>query len=124
MIENREKKVLLDTNALLMPFQFRINLDGELNRILGDCKILVLTSVLKELMELAERGEQHAKAALSLSRKFRVLESSGPVDEALLNMAKDIGAVVVTNDIQLRRRLKSNGIRVLFLREKTHLVEG
>lgn len=122
--DDKKVKVILDTNALLMPFQFKINLNLELSRILGECEIIVLTSVLHELKKLAARGDRHAKEALSLSRRFKIIESSGPVDDAVVKMAEETGAVVVTNDIKLRSRLKSNGIKVLFLREKTHLVEG
>ena len=35
------RTVLLDANALLMPFQFRINLEAELRRLLGDVDIVV-----------------------------------------------------------------------------------
>ena len=41
--------VLLDSNALLMPFQFPIHLDAELRRLLGDVEVVVPEPVLAEL---------------------------------------------------------------------------
>jgi len=41
--------VLLDTNALLMPFQFQVHLEAELHRVLGDVEIAVPSPVLSEL---------------------------------------------------------------------------
>src|SRR5206468_5929763 len=45
--------VLLDANALLMPFQFQVHLDAELRRVVGDVEIAVPTPVLAELDLLA-----------------------------------------------------------------------
>lgn len=124
MTEERKIKVLLDTNALLMPFQFRLNIDDGLSRLLGECDVYVISSVTRELENLVAENAGHAKAALTLSRRYRRLKTSGPADEALVSKARELSAVVVTNDAKLRRRLKQNGIRVLFLRERTHLAEG
>src|SRR6266571_9426019 len=37
--------VLLDANALLMPFQFQVHLDAELRRVVGDVEIAIPTPV-------------------------------------------------------------------------------
>ena len=40
-------RVVLDANALMLPFQFSINLDVELGRLLGECDVYVPSSVVR-----------------------------------------------------------------------------
>src|SRR3970040_2289119 len=74
--------VILDANALLMPFQFRINLEAERRRLLGDHEILVPSPVIEELRGLA-RSVPEARPALRLAQRFRILEAPGGADDAI-----------------------------------------
>ena len=113
--------VLLDANALLMPFQFQVHLDAELRRILGDVDVAVPTPVLAELDLLADH-DRDARAAQRLAKNYRVVEGHGSADDALLDLAADRHAVVVTNDQLLLDRLQAAGIPRVFLRSRNHLV--
>jgi len=114
--------VVLDANALMMPFQFGINIDIELGRLMPGCEIVVPSSVMIELEAvLKNTSDPHAKAALSLAPKYRFIKSDGFGDEAVLKMAKGLGAVIVTNDKELRSRAQAMGLRVIGLRGKNHL---
>lgn len=118
--------VLLDTNALLMIFQFKIALEKELDRLLGIYEIIVPGCVLEELKHIAVRNRT-AKAALAYLQKrdYRIVDARGRADKTLLELAKERNAVVATNDQQLRKTLRSENIPVIFLRAKTHLaLEG
>jgi len=95
--------VLLDTNALLMPFQFRVNLETELNRLMGSADIAIPRPVRTELELLAER-DRNAQAALRL------------------DLGASHRAVVVTNDQPLLDRLRAANIPRIFLRSRNHLV--
>src|SRR5438046_10701451 len=77
--------VLLDANALLMPFQFRVNLNREIQRLLGDADVAVPKPVLAELELLAER-DREARAGLRLARRYRVLDATGSCDQAPLDV--------------------------------------
>ena len=110
--------VVLDANALLMPFQFKINLDLELQRLFGCPDVVVPSSVLGELANAVDRN---AKAALSLARKYRVIETDLRGDHAVLEMADRFGAAVVTNDKELIARVRERGLRVVRLRSSRHL---
>src|SRR5436190_23562297 len=88
--------VLLDTNALLMPFQFRVNLETELTRLMGSADIAIPRPVRIELELLAER-DRNAHAALRLAARDLVIEASGCADDALLDLGASHRAVVVTN---------------------------
>ncbi len=110
--------VILDTNALLMQFQFRIDLENELSRILGAYEILIPSSVIFELKNIEVR---HAKAALRVAGSYRVIETERKGDESILSLAKEMNAHVLTNDKALRKRLKEEGVRVIYLRQKSYL---
>ena len=113
--------VLLDANALLMPFQFQVHLDAEIRRVLGDVEIAVPSPVLTELALLADH-DRDARAAERLARNYRTIEGHGSADDALFDLAATHRAVIVTNDQPLLDRLKAAGIPRVFLRSRNHLV--
>ena len=112
-------KVILDTNALLMPFEMSINIDLELRRLLGDVEVIVPGPMVGELKHL---NSKHAKAAITLARKYEIVDSQKRGDAAILDIAMRTGAYVVTNDKELRRKLRDKGIKTIYLRSFTHLV--
>ncbi|MDO5861757.1 MAG: twitching motility protein PilT [Thermoplasmata archaeon] len=110
--------VVLDTNALLMPFEIRINLDLALQDLLGEVRILVPGPLVGELKHLDHR---YAGAALSLARKYEIVPTETTGDSAVLELAKKEGAYVLTNDKELRRRLRKERVPLIYLRSGTHL---
>lgn len=110
--------VVLDANALMMPFQFKVNLDMELTRLFGDLRVVVPSSVLGELSNL--KGPA-GKGALALVRKYEVVETSMRGDDAVLDLARRMSAAVVTNDRGLIRRLRAENIPVVRLRSERYL---
>jgi len=111
-------KVVLDTNILMMPFQFKIDLEGELVRNLGAVEVYVPQACIEELSRLDDRK---AKGALLLAKRFKVVASKGKGDEAVLALALELRAVLVTNDAELRQRAKGAGLKVAYLRGKDKL---
>ncbi|UCD13574.1 MAG: hypothetical protein JSW60_08460, partial [Thermoplasmatales archaeon] len=78
-----------------------------------------------EFMSKHGNGEKNvkAKASLKLIEKyttFDVDEKKG--DDAILELAKKMNGIVVTNDKGLRDRLKEKSLSVIFLRAKKKLV--
>lgn len=104
-----------------MPFQFQVHLDAELRRVIGDVEIAVPTPVLTELDLLADH-DRNARAAAKLAKNYRIIEGHGAADDALLDLATEQRAVVVTNDQPLLDRLRAAGIPRVFLRSRNHLV--
>ncbi len=113
------KAVVLDANALLMPFQFKFNIDMEIARLLGDIPVIVPSSVVDELSGLEDAG---AKAAFALSGKYEVAETSFRGDQGVIDVAKRWSAAVVTNDRELISQLRRLRIPVLRLRSERYLV--
>jgi hypothetical protein len=117
--------VILDTNALMVPEQFRVDIFSELNR-LGYRECSVPTPVLRELRHLALKNKGLDKAAakvgLALAERCSALEAEGDADLAIEALAVEKKAAVFTNDKALKKRLSSKGITVIYLRQGRYLV--
>ncbi len=116
------RMVVLDTNALLMPYQFDINIERELNRLLGVCRIIVPRSVVEEVEKLAEKGGEVGRAAqlaLSIIKKknFRVIETDMKGDDGVIETAIKMEAAILTNDKELKKKAKEMRLCVIYLRE-------
>ena len=106
--------VVLDSNALLMPFQFKIDVQSELEMLVGKVSIVVPSCVLEELsrMSLSE-----AKGAMKYAERFPVVQASAKGDKGIIEAAKKRKAAVVTNDQELIKILKKSSIPVIRMRE-------
>jgi uncharacterized protein len=119
--------VLLDTNALMMPSQFRIDLFEELRDLLGSYEPIVLVEVVEELKRLSSGHGKDAAAArlgLEMSRKCTIVESGsveGTVDERIVGFAERHGGMVLTNDRALRNQLLIQKIPVISLKNQKKL---
>ena len=112
---------ILDTNALLIPWHFNIDVFEQL-MWLGFTPSTI-EPVLQELQGLARRGLKGASVALSLSKRCAILEAAkgSSVDEKLINTALKYKAAVVTNDRVLTHALRKQRIHVITLRNKRYL---
>jgi rRNA-processing protein FCF1 len=117
--------VILDSSAILMFFEFSVHWEKELDSLVGAHRLVVPTAVIQELQILAtrNRGQKKAAAALKLIAKYETIDADAvSADEALLKIAEKTQGIVVTNDAELRKRLKNRGFSVIFLRGKKKLV--
>jgi rRNA-processing protein FCF1 len=108
-----------------MFFEFSVNWEKELDSLVGAHRLVVPTAVIQELQILAtrNRGQKKATAALKLIEKYETIDADAvSADDALLKIAEKTQGVVVTNDAELRKRLKNRGFSVIFLRGKKKLV--
>ncbi len=111
----------------MMLFEFSIDLEKELTRLLGSFQLVVPTSIIKELEFLSKNAKgskkTKAKASLKLIKKFNTINSNEKRgDDSILYVAKKTNGIVVTNDKELKNRLKEIAISVIFLRAKKKLV--
>ncbi|MHC1636450.1 MAG: type II toxin-antitoxin system VapC family toxin [Candidatus Methanospirareceae archaeon] len=133
-----EKKVILDTNALFIPEEFKVDIFEELED-LGYNIIIVPKKVLDELKELKEklRGKDRVAAnvahSLIIARQKDALgkckvvikgdDGDKDTDRVIEEMALKERAAVLTNDRNLRRRLEKKKITTLYLRGGKRLEE-
>ena len=124
----KEKIVILDSNAIMMVFEFSIDLEDELTRLLGSYHIVVPKSIIEELEFLSEHGKGKkkliAKPSLKSVNGYDVvdIDIGGKGDSAVFYLARKLSGVVVTNDRELRKRLRNASLHVIYLRGKKRLV--
>jgi uncharacterized protein len=119
------KTVILDTSAILSFFEFSVDWERELNRLLDAYSLVVPTAVVTELQILGKKGktQKKAAAALKLITKYETIDDEAETaDEACINIAEKIKGIVITNDRELRERLKKHALPVIFLRGKKKFV--
>jgi rRNA-processing protein FCF1 len=57
-----------------------------------------------------------------LARKYEIVQTEGTGDDAIVEAAIRLDAYVLTNDKELKRRLRSLRIPLIYLRSNTHLI--
>lgn len=112
------RAVVLDTNALMMPFQFNVNIDKEIERLLGGARVIVPSCVIEELDEL---NTPEAKGARRLSERYEIVEVEEKGDKGVLEAARRLGAAVVTNDQEFIEILRKSSVPVIRMRECQYL---
>jgi hypothetical protein len=141
------KRVIVDTNALLIPGEFGVDIFLELER-LGYVRVIVPKMVLDELDGLRSRlkGKEKmaAEVAHSLVLKYASLqkhaslrckvtideeaggegEEERSIDDMIAELALKKKAAVLTNDEDLRKKLSKIGIMVVYLRGRNRLKES
>jgi rRNA-processing protein FCF1 len=122
-------QVIADTSFLMIPGLFGVDVVVELDRLLEkNYNLIIPTPVVDELKELVSRGRPKERSAarlgLSLTARGKKVETEGPADDAIVNLAKE-NFVVATTDSALRREVRRRRVPVIYLREKSHLaVDG
>ncbi|WP_123535038.1 PIN domain-containing protein [Halosimplex salinum] len=137
-------KVVMDTNALMMPVECDVRVFEELERLVGgvaqsatetpsgdeprgQSELLVPEAVLDELAKLADGAGEEATAAsvgldLARDRCESVAHDEDYADDAVLALAeRDDVSHAVTNDGPLKRRLLDASVPVISLRAENKL---
>ncbi len=126
-------QIIMDANALFAPLEFKIDLSGELERLLNRrFELVLLSAVRRELETLETEGSPKTRRMASFALKFAkklsyvdVETSAKTVDDVIVDVAGRWKTPVFTNDAQLRRRLRDISVPVIYVRQKSHLeIEG
>lgn len=117
-------KTLLDTNMLLVPAQFKVDIYAQIPG-----SFYTLDLCIRELEKIAEKKTKtgfQAKAALILvkMKNVRMLKADKRSTDAAIKEKAKRGYAVATNDRDLIKDLKKSGLHVLRLRQKKIVVEG
>ncbi|NOQ32849.1 MAG: DNA-binding protein [Methanosarcinales archaeon] len=120
-------KIILDTNALMVPAEFGVDIFSEL-AALGFDEWIVPPGVARELEGIASRGRGKgrgaARVALALMDRCRTIETEGTVgnvDDSIVELAVEMKVAVFTNDAELKGRLREGGVKVVYLRQRSYL---
>jgi rRNA-processing protein FCF1 len=129
--KSQTPKVIFDSNAFFIPLEFRIDIFGEVERLLNRHVDFVLLSPVKRELEVLSSKDspkirRQAFFALKISEKciYVPVEEDEKIttDDAIIKVAKAWNCPVFTNDSQLRRRLRDISVPVIYLRQKSRLV--
>ena len=132
MEENKsiqKKIIIVDTNILLVPFQFKVDIISDLKYLLDKPHKYVISSrTLNELKKIGEQiGKDGMAARVALKTieankfDFEIIENNMPVDSWILKYSVQHNAYVATNDAALRMKLKSKRVRVISLKGTSKL---
>ncbi|MBI4143575.1 hypothetical protein HY487_01680 [Candidatus Woesearchaeota archaeon] len=122
------KKVIIDTNFLMIPYKFRVDIFSEINRICNfNYKLFIMENTVEELKSIVKnqagrdkKAAQFALKLIGLKNIETIASKENDVDSAILSMAgKD--TVVATLDGFLKNQLFEKEASVIVLRQKKYL---
>lgn len=123
------KTVILDTNFLLIPIQFGVDIFSEMERVcLFKYRLCIVDKTLDELKQISLQGKtldkKAAKVALQLisKRGIDVVAGEGSKADDIIVSLCDEDTIVGTNDRGLKRRVHAQGSQVLSLRQEKFLI--
>lgn len=120
------KKVILDTNMLLVPGSLGVDIGMELKRIMTtQYKVCVLQATIDELKKMAEgasKKAQNAKLGLKIAKTLSIIRKKGYTDDLLVEEAKKKNTIIATQDQDLKKRLKTAEKPHIVLRQKRYLM--
>ena len=128
--KNVELKVILDSNALFVPLEFKLDIFEETERLLNRRITFVLLSAVKRELELLAVKEslkirRAAVYALKFAEKCKLVavhfDEKLSTDDTIVKVAKAWNSPVFTNDSQLRKRLRDISVPVIYVRQKSRL---
>ncbi len=108
-------KVVLDTNAALLPFIDGIDI-GEIDGLLGTTTFVLSSVTRDELARLSEGSGARGRAATAALRWLRdadIEDATLPGDDGILEVARRLDAAVLSNDKRLQEEARRSGLTVV-----------
>ncbi|HHL41500.1 MAG TPA: hypothetical protein ENJ36_02435 [Candidatus Bathyarchaeota archaeon] len=122
-------KILCDTNFLLIPLRFGVDVFNETDDAINDItEFYVSTRVIDEIKLLKKTAkpsfEKELLFALKMAELCTVIEdnSTGLVDDSLIDLAIEHDLIIGTSDSELRQKARAYGVKVVYLRQRRYLV--
>lgn len=122
-------KILCDTNFLLIPLRFGVDIFSESDNALNDiCSFYVSSRVMNEIKLLRKDAkpsfDKELLFALKMAEKCTIVEDSSEllVDDSLIQLAKEKKMALGTTDSELRKKARAEGVKVVYLRQRRYLL--
>lgn len=126
------KKIIFDTNFLLIPVQFKVDVFSEVDRICNfNYQLCILDKSINELENIVKsqkgKSKRAAKIALQLikTKNIKIISTKNiekNADDSIVEIANKTEHIVATLDKELKKRLKQKGISLISLRQKKYLI--
>jgi rRNA-processing protein FCF1 len=122
--------IIFDTNFLLIPLRFGLDIFEEAEKAVNTKLIFAVTpQILEEIEKLK------SNASLSFMKELRFLDKllekcvvldeliypNEKVDNSLVRIALEKDFIVATTDSELKKKLRKNNVDVIILRQKSYL---
>lgn len=142
-MKSKTNIVIIDSNFILLPFQFKIDYFLEIRQIIeGKLKFVIFQQILNELKAKKRKQQKATKFNRFLQSGLLYLERSNEkyqieileeikneyetTDDFLLKKAvvlkrEGSNVYLATNDSELRKKAHSQKINIIFLRQKKYL---
>jgi rRNA-processing protein FCF1 len=128
-VNNLPTKIICDTNFLLLPLRFGVDVFNEVDDVLNDIvEFYVSSKVLNEIKLLRHfanpRLDKELLFALKMAKQCTVIEDDSDflVDDSLIEIAKKHFMVLGTTDSGLRKKARAEGVKVIYLRQRRYLL--
>lgn len=115
------KRIILDTNFLVAPFQLSVSIFEELDHLYPTADIYTLESVIQEAKSIEDGKYKKLVEKLLEKEDIEILEDSHnrDVDDALVEAS--VNYIIATNDKELKNRLLDRGREVVIIRSENYL---
>ncbi len=135
--------VILDSNFILLPFQFKIDYFSEIRQLIeGKLTIIIYRQVLDELEAKRKKEPKTAnfgrllnsgllyleknKTNFNIEYMEEVKEETETTDDFLLRKSLELKKggnyiFLATNDSELRKKARESGLNVVYLRQRKYL---
>ncbi|MGE0793373.1 MAG: PIN domain-containing protein [Candidatus Woesearchaeota archaeon] len=129
----KKKKVILDTNILLLPGQIGIDIFTEIDKVMSESyEFYVLDGTLDELKNIMEGKTNAKQKADKFNAKlgFLLIKQKGlktlkdfskSVDDDIVELSNS-DVYVATQDKELQKRVEKRGAKLLLLRQQKYFV--
>lgn len=108
-------KVVLDTNFLMIPLDFKIDIFEELRGY----ELITLAECIDELRRINPAAVEMVRERVSVvQQRFK----SDNVDDKIIEFALKQNAYIATSDKMLKKKAEASGIPIVFMRQKKYLV--
>ena len=116
--------VLIDACGWVACMDAQLNVQADMEALLGPCTWVLLPSVERELRRLSiERGKKKPLLLELLQSRalYHAVEESGHADDDLFACAQSNNWATLTVDTHLKHRLYEANLRVLEIRQNNHM---
>ena len=124
------KKILLDTNFIMLCSQFKVDIFSEIERVCDfNYGLYVLDKTRDELKDIIknQKGKHKAAANVALQllkiKKVKAIKTGSlkHTDDVIVDYSIKEGYIVATQDKGLKRTLINHGLSVIILKQKKTL---
>ncbi|MBI2658184.1 hypothetical protein HYX08_05825 [Candidatus Woesearchaeota archaeon] len=122
------KRIIIDTNFLLVPFKYRVDIFSEFSRICDfTYGLFIFGQSIEELGRIVQSQSGMDKKAAQFALKLVNLKNIGIINspardvDSLILADLDKDTIVATQDLQLKKKLLAKSTTIIVLRQKKYL---